>query len=580
MNQSRFTRLFVHPIVLAAALLLAPTGANAKEAPAPKQAANLETKGLAQTTEISEKALETQFDTRFDAAPVQLSQVPSVEELSRPQTPSQSQVTSVSQLSDVQPTDWAFQALQSLVERYGCIAGYPDGTFRGSRATTRYEFAAGLNACLDQILNLVGDVEGGVSPEDLAAIRRLQEEFAAELATLRGRVDALEARTAELEANQFSTTTKLVGEVAFILADSFGGDGTDGGDDESQTIFADRVRLQLVTSFTGRDKLFTRLTAGNIGNSFTDEIGTNEGRFAFDGQNGNDITIDRLHYVFPVGDKLTVTTMASLGGHHFYAPTFNPGLDVGGGANGALSRFAERNPIYRIGLGGAGIGLNYQFNDKVGLQGGYLTRSGSDPSQGAGLFNGDYSIMGQLSIEPTDKVSLGLTYVHGYNPEAGRRFNFGGTGTNLGRLNAASLNAIGVDATEVISNSYGAQVLFNVSPKFRVGGWVGFTDLILDGLGGDPEVWNYAMTLSFPDLGVPGALGAVIAGAEPYLGGLNGIDNDGFENDTPFHIEALYKVPVSDGIFVTPGGILLLNPNQDSDNDSIFIGTLRTTFKF
>jgi uncharacterized protein involved in exopolysaccharide biosynthesis len=36
------------------------------------------------------------------------------------------QVTSVTQLSDVRPTDWAFQALQSLVERYGCIAGYPD----------------------------------------------------------------------------------------------------------------------------------------------------------------------------------------------------------------------------------------------------------------------------------------------------------------------------------------------------------------------------------------------------------------------------------------------------------------------
>ncbi|MGB3636575.1 MAG: iron uptake porin, partial [Rivularia sp. (in: cyanobacteria)] len=60
-----------------------------------------------------------------------------------------SQVTNVNQLSDVQPTDWAFQALQSLVERYGCIAGYPNGTFRGNRAMTRYEFAAGLNACLD-----------------------------------------------------------------------------------------------------------------------------------------------------------------------------------------------------------------------------------------------------------------------------------------------------------------------------------------------------------------------------------------------------------------------------------------------
>lgn len=49
----------------------------------------------------------------------------------------ENQFTSVSQLSDVQPTDWAFQALQSLIERYGVIAGYPDGTYRGNRAITR-----------------------------------------------------------------------------------------------------------------------------------------------------------------------------------------------------------------------------------------------------------------------------------------------------------------------------------------------------------------------------------------------------------------------------------------------------------
>ncbi|HAA28121.1 MAG TPA: hypothetical protein DCE56_11165, partial [Cyanobacteria bacterium UBA8553] len=46
------------------------------------------------------------------------------------------QVTSVSQLTDVDPTHWAFQALQSLVERYGCIEGYPDRTYRGNRALT------------------------------------------------------------------------------------------------------------------------------------------------------------------------------------------------------------------------------------------------------------------------------------------------------------------------------------------------------------------------------------------------------------------------------------------------------------
>ncbi|MEJ6481734.1 iron uptake porin, partial [Nostoc punctiforme UO1] len=122
------------------------------------------------------------------------------------------QVTSVSQLKDVQPNDWAFQALQSLVERYGCIAGYPDSTYRGNRALTRYEFAAGVNACLDRVNELITTATSDlVTREDLATLQKLQSEFAPELATLRGRVDSLEARTGELEANQFSRTTKLSG---------------------------------------------------------------------------------------------------------------------------------------------------------------------------------------------------------------------------------------------------------------------------------------------------------------------------------------------------------------------------------
>ena len=72
---------------------------------------------------------------------------------------SQDQVTSVSQLRDVQPTDWAYEALRSLVERYGCIVGYPDTTFRGNRALSRYEFAAGLNACMQQMERLIAQSE-------------------------------------------------------------------------------------------------------------------------------------------------------------------------------------------------------------------------------------------------------------------------------------------------------------------------------------------------------------------------------------------------------------------------------------
>jgi len=112
---------------------------------------------------------------------------------------SREQVTSITQFSDVYPTDWAYQALSNLIERYGCVAGYPNGTYRGNRAMTRFEAAALLNACLDRVTEVTDE------------LKRLMKEFEKELAILKGRVDGLEARVGELEATQFSTTTKLKG---------------------------------------------------------------------------------------------------------------------------------------------------------------------------------------------------------------------------------------------------------------------------------------------------------------------------------------------------------------------------------
>ncbi len=292
----------------------------------------------------------------------------------------QGQVTSVSQLSDVRPTDWAFQALQSLVERYGCIAGYPDGTFRGNRAMTRYEFAAGLNACLDKVSELIrGGTGNFATRDDLAALQRLQEEFAAELATLRGRVDALEARTSELEANQFSTTTKLTGEAIFALSDDFGGDisvfGRDGkkiGSNNNEAVFQQRVRLNLNTSFTGRDLLLTRLQVGN-GRNFN--LGaTSEGTQTWNvvGRTDNVVALDTLLYKFPVGQRLNVTLAANAVVWDDILPTVNPYFEDFDGGNGSLSAFGQRNPIYRLG-GGAGIGFDYAFGGR-GLLGGVFGR--------------------------------------------------------------------------------------------------------------------------------------------------------------------------------------------------------------
>ena len=171
------------------------------------------------------------------------------------------QVTNVNSLQDVFPTDWAYQALANLVNRYGCIAGFPDNTFRGSQALSRYEFAAGLNSCLNQIERLIASND--VGSEDLATIERLSQQFEQELESLNSRVDNLTERTTSLEDTQFSTTTKLNGQAIFSLTGATGGDPELGED--PQIVFNNRLRLNLNTSFSGQDLLITGLQAYNFG---------------------------------------------------------------------------------------------------------------------------------------------------------------------------------------------------------------------------------------------------------------------------------------------------------------------------
>ncbi|AFZ07429.1 cyanobacterial porin [Oscillatoria nigro-viridis PCC 7112] len=517
----------------------------------------------------------------------------------------QGQVTSVSQLSDVRPTDWAFQALQSLVERYGCIAGYPDGTFRGNRAMTRYEFAAGLNACLDKVSELIrGGTGNFATKEDLAALQRLQEEFAAELATLRGRVDALEARTAELEANQFSTTTKLTGEAIFALSDDFGGNvglfGRDErrvGSNNNEAVFQQRVRLNLNTSFTGRDLLLTRLQVGN-GRNFN--LGaTSEGTQTWNvvGRTDNVVALDTLLYKFPVGPRLNVTLAANNVVWDDFIPTVNPYFEDFDGGNGSLSAFGQRNPIYRLG-GGAGIGFDYAFGGRGLLGGvfgptslsfGYLASNAASPARGAGLTNGDYTAMGQLTFTPGRNLQVAFNYNHGYFNRGNFGFDngFGAsvaggfTGTGVANsLNGLSEGFDGFRARKVVSNSYGAQASLRLSPRFILGGWAGLTNARILGIG-DARIWNYAVTLALPDLGKEGNLLGIVVGREPYLDKLEAPSSlRSFRNDDSYHVEGFYKFQLSDNISVTPGVIWVTNPNQDDRNDDIIIGTLRTTFTF
>ena len=98
------------------------------------------------------------------------------------------QVTSVSQLRDVQPTEWSYAALSNLVSRYGCVAGYPNGTFKSGQPATRAELAALTSACLDNITSYV-------DAKDAALASALRAEFAKEISATNARVSKLEVAT-------------------------------------------------------------------------------------------------------------------------------------------------------------------------------------------------------------------------------------------------------------------------------------------------------------------------------------------------------------------------------------------------
>ncbi len=200
----------------------------------------------------------------------------------------------------MQPTDWAYQALSNLVERYGCVAGYANGTFGGGRAMTRYEAAALLNACLDRVT------------EQTDELKRLANEFRDELTVLQGRVDGLERVVGSLGATQFSTTTKLRGEANFVLG------GVDNyqskAGDITHTAFNYDLRLNLDTSFTGKDLLRTRLRSSNFSSN---PFGSSSSIFKLDkadntqGDMGDAVVIDRLYYQFPAfNNKATITAGA------------------------------------------------------------------------------------------------------------------------------------------------------------------------------------------------------------------------------------------------------------------------------
>ncbi len=543
------------------------------------------------------------------------------------------QVTSVSQLSDVQPTDWAFQALQSLVERYGCIAGYPDGTFRGNRAATRYELAAALNACLDQISDRFA------TKEDLETVKALQEEFKAELATLKGRVDGLEARTATLEAQQFSTTTKLQGEA--IFSGIAAGGGAPGRGDPNPTA-SYRVRLNLVTSFTGKDTLITGLqsfgypggllggsglqnslfpnsvlNSGSANVSFSPQFaGVDPQNLASSANNPGSVQLYKLLYIFPVSKQVSAFVFPKAETTDAF-PQIIPWESE---SQGAVSRFAGVNPVVRQSGGTSGVGLAtgagfiWNPSSKVNLTALYgsvaAPLASGDLSTGnplgSGLFPNDktsFVAAAQLTLKPTKKLDAALNFAY-----AQHNINILGTGLASSGLASSGLDGFsggdvlalpGLDLGQRVQViGLGGTATYRITPKIALSaygsaffvdnasGGLSFTNGLPVNTNGSAVYTSFMGGIHFSDVFAQGNTAALIFGQPLYAESTGGAASIApnvpglFKFARPFHVEAYYRFRVNDNISVTPGVFAVFNPESNSENNTAVVGVLRASFTF
>ena len=447
------------------------------------------------------------------------------------------QVTSVTQFSDVYPTDWAYQALAGLVETYGCVAGYPNGTFRGNRAMTRFEAAALLNACLDRVTEVTDE------------LRRLMAEFETELAILKGRVDGLEAKVGELEATQFSTTTKLKGKADFIIGGISSDDSVSKGE---AVVFQYRYRLNLNTSFTGKDLLYTRLQAAT-GSGWTEAGDTH---LADSGSNGNTLTVDKIWYTFPVGDfKVTVGPRIE---NYYMVET--------------PTRYKPVLKAFKLGgygsLMGAstGTGAGIQWRQKVrrgepafNFAANYTSSGGDDSSKGVFGDDTQTSFLTQLGYG-TRKAWIGAHYA---------RKNTDGSAVIAGQSNdgtvSTSMDVWGLRGFYVPES----EAFPTVSAGINWGNTDGTST------GDTTETFGYMVGLNWDDVLVEGNKAGLAYGSiGSYITEKKGQSVDADNNA----LELWYQYQVTDAISVKPA--VFWTNNYASDADDTFGALVQTTFKF
>jgi Carbohydrate-selective porin, OprB family/S-layer homology domain len=451
-----------------------------------------------------------------------------------PVDPLMRSIPNVAALSDVQPTDWAYQYVKTLNERYNLLIGDPDGKFRGNEPLTRNEFAAVLAQVLQRV-EIFRDQER----EELNALQRLLDSYRAAIGDLRIRLSGtqgevgvrggLEERTDRLEQQVVSPTTKLQTQIVQTLTAGNGANPTG----------LSRVRLNLRTSFSGRDQLTTQLEFGNNGGDAIGLAQQNQGNALgttselVDGGGLTEVgtpaagRLRKLYYEFPIGKTLRLAVGSNLPPSDFIDRNrfANPS-----GANFGSSFFVNnplivQNSIDRF--GGAGVAADWVITDRLRLRGVYAAANADTPKPQGGLFGDRYQATLETEYQPNKNVALRLQY------------------TNA-KVNGVAINAVGLNAEWAVRREL---ALFG---RVGFGRYTGFNSQRLEQLDLNPTTWMAGATLR--NLLVTGSKAGIAIG-QPFV-------ESGFGTATQTNTEAYFSFLLNDKINLIPSVQIVSNPSN------------------
>lgn len=534
-------------------------------------------------------------------------------------------VADIFSCADVRATDWAYQAIFNLSEKYGCLKGYSNSHFNGIDSITRFEAAALLNSCLDHIGEMTDEA------------KTLVQEFEREIALLRGRIDGLEAKVGETSAMQFSTTTKLQGFTTFYLngvagttrAESSANyvvpmqsasktteiqSALDSADLSQGISFQYSQIISLGTSFeSGRDRLGIDLYTSNLDPisaslfGFTsNNTGTYQTRLSFDAPPYNNaVSVGDLYYRFqPINNlNITIDAVSSdissefLGGNLPFIAAYP--------YTQSISRFGRLDPIYYPYLGRKGFSADYMITSNFTVGFGYFGGYSGEP-----LFGGTYQSNGgstrasqatiaQLSFWPTPQSkTLGFTFTYGkLNIPVGSPFGvtaqtgtaladqpFGSSAVMTPPGNVALLTNNGINA-----NTYGLGFGWHLGGNFYFtadSSYIQATaitnglDQRLSSKAGDKAgmfQWNAALALN--NLGGSGNVATLLVG-NPYRVVSYSSSNSDPQLTPPWHLEFSYTYRLTDNISLVPGFYYILNPEANSNNPPLGVFSFKSFIAF